>query len=105
MIGLAMLLLADFAVFQTGHDLAATCKKDRAACIRYVEGASDMISSLQAMKSIPTNVCLDPAASTTQLADITAGFLAENPEALDDPAGKLVWAALYGAFPCSNKGP
>ena len=104
MIGLAMLLLADFGVFQNGHDLAATCRKDRAACIRYVEGATDMISSFQAMKSIPTNVCLDAAVSTAQLADITTSFLAENPDGLDEPAGKLIWAALYAAFPCSNKG-
>ncbi len=104
MIGLVMLLLADFAVFQSGHDLAATCQKDRVACTRYVEGAADMISSLQAMKSIPTNICLDGSANAAQLADIVRGFLAENSQALDDPAGKLVWAALYGAFPCSQKG-
>ena len=104
MVGLVMLLLADFAVFQTGHDLAATCQRDRLACTRYVEGAADMITSFQAMKSIPTNICLDGSASGGQLTDIVRGFLAENPQALDDPAGKLVWAALYGVYPCSQKG-
>jgi hypothetical protein len=104
MIALMMLLMADFTTFHTGRDLSALCQKDRAACLSYVEGASDMINSLQAMKSIPTNICVDQAATGAELVDITRSFLAENPEALDDPAGKLVWAALYGAFPCSNKG-
>lgn len=104
MIGLVMLLMADFATFQTGHDLSATCQRDRAACLRYVEGAADMVSSLQALKSIPTNVCFDQSASSAQMVDIVRGFLADNPESLDEPAGKLVWAALYGAYPCSNKG-
>jgi hypothetical protein len=104
MIGLLMLLMADFTTFHTGRDLAALCQKDRAACLSYVEGASDMVSSLQAMKSIPTNVCVDPSATGAQLVDITRAFLADHSDSLDDDAGKLVWAALYGAFPCSNKG-
>lgn len=104
MIGLVTLLLADFATFQTGRDLAAICQKDRAACLRYVEGAADVISSFQAMKSIPTNICFDQSANSAQLADIVRGFLAENRDSLDEPAGKLIWAALYGAYPCSNRG-
>jgi hypothetical protein len=104
MIGLMMLLMANFTTFQTGRDLSVLCQKDRAGCLRYVEGASDMISSLQASQSMPTNICIDPAATGAQLVDVTTRFLAENPDALDDPAGKLVWAALYGAYPCSNKG-
>jgi hypothetical protein len=104
MIGLAMLLMADFTTFHTGRDLSTICQKDRAACTRYIEGASDMVSSLQAMKSMPTNVCVDPSATGAELVDITKTFLAEHSDSLDDDAGKLVWAALYGAFPCSNKG-
>ncbi len=104
MIGLMILMMADFTTFQTGRDLAATCKKDHVACMRYVEGAADMVSSLQAMKSMPTNVCLDPSANGAQLADVTIRFLADHQDSLDDDAGKLVWAALYGEFPCSNRG-
>ena len=104
MIALMMLMMANFTTFHTGRDLSALCQKDRAACLSYVEGASDMISSLQAMNSIPTNICVDPSATGAELVDITKTFLAEHSDSLDDDAGKLVWAALYGAFPCSNKG-
>jgi hypothetical protein len=104
MIGLAMLLMMDFSTFQTGRDLSVLCHKDRAACARYIEGASDMVGSLQAMQSMPTNICVDSSANNAQLVDTINSFLASHSDSLDDAAGKLVWAALYEEFPCSNKG-
>jgi hypothetical protein len=101
MIGLLMLLAdTSYSTFMTGKDLSAICHTNRAACIQYVEGASDMVSEYQASQATPKAVCFDPSATGDHLADITIKFLADHPDYFDDGAGGAVWSALYEAFPC-----
>jgi hypothetical protein len=101
MIGL-LILMADtsYSTFMTGKDLSAICHANRAACIQYVEGASDMVSGYQVSLATPKAVCVDPAATGEHLLDITIKFLANHPDYLDDGAGGVVWSALNEAYPC-----
>jgi hypothetical protein len=103
MIGL-LLLLAEMSTFTTGHDLSAVCRKDRAACLKYIEGGSDMISGLQSNRSMPSMVCVSSDATGPELVNLVSSFLTAHPESLDQGAGGLLWAALYDAYPCPRDG-
>ena len=99
-----LMLLADMTTFTTGQDLAAMCRKDRAACLRYIEGGSDMVTGLQANRSMPSMICVPASAAGPDLVNTVSAFLAAHPESLDQGAGGLLWAALYDAYPCPTDG-
>ena len=107
MIAPLMLMLmanAGITTYTNGHSLAALCHADLPACTRYIVGASDMISGLENEKSLPPMVCVGDNVTEVQLADVVTKFLAANPDSLDQGAGELIWAALYGSFPCPSNG-
>jgi hypothetical protein len=95
-----LMLLADMTTFTTGHDLAAVCKSDRAACLKYIEGAADMVTGLQGNRSMPSMICVPANATGPELVNIVSSFLANNRDSLDQGAGGLLWAALYDSYPC-----
>jgi hypothetical protein len=99
-----LMLLAEMTSFSTGQDLAAMCKKDRPACLKYIQGGSDMATGLQANRAMASMICVPPSASGNDLINDVSAFLAAHPEALDQSAGGLLWAALYDAFPCPSDG-
>lgn len=101
-----LMLMADAGIttFTDGHDLAGLCRVNRPACTRYVVGASDMISGLEVEKSLPAMICVGGNVTEAQLTDVVDRFLAANPDSLTQGAGQLIWAALYGSFPCPSNG-
>jgi hypothetical protein len=99
-----LMLLADMTSFTTGQDLSATCKKDRPACLRYIEGGSDMATGLQANRAMAPMICVPATATGNDLVNTVSAFLTAHPESLDQSAGGLLWAALYEAYPCPSNG-
>ncbi len=103
MIGLLMLIAdTSFSTFMTGKDLTTLCQTNRAACIHYLEGASDMINGFQSLKATPMAICMDTSVTGDQLMDVTVRFLADHADSLGEGSGRLIWPALYEAFPCAN---
>ena len=99
-----LMLLADMTTFTTGQDLAAVCRSDRAACLRYIEGASDMVTGLQANRSMASMICVPGSTTGAELVNNVSKFLAVHSDSLDQGAGGLLWAALYDAYPCPTSG-
>lgn len=49
---------------------------------------------------IPTRSCAPPWVAPTQLVEMTLRYLADHPEAVHDPADRLIGAAIVAAYPC-----
>ncbi len=99
-----LMLLADMASFSTGRDLAELCRKDQAACARYIEGGADMATGLQANRAMASMICVPASATGPELVRNVSAYLAAHPDVLDQSAGGLLWAGLYDMYPCPQNG-
>jgi len=99
-----LMLLADMASFSTGQDLLTLCRKDQAACLKYIEGGSDMATGLQANRAMASMICVPASVTGPELVKNVSAFLAAHPDSLDRSAGGLLWGALYDIYPCPQNG-
>ena len=84
------------AQWVTGTNLKEYCFSDSSkelegVCYGYVVGVAD---------SLDRSLCIPPAITRGQLADIVKKFLRTHPEKLQGSATTLVSEAIQGAFPC-----
>ena len=94
---------AQKAYFLTGNNLLDTCEESDGACLGYVMGVADRISSEQALPKAKQVICVPVEATGKQVKDVVVKYLRSQPEQRHLPAPALVWNALQKSFPCSKK--
>ena len=91
--------------FWTGNDLLEALNGnvvDQIAAKKYVAGASDTLSSLQALGKLPRQICTTTEVTDQQVADVAKQWLVNHPEARHAVAANLVHASMLTAFPCGK---
>ena len=102
---LALMVEPGIAGFTSGNDLLHMCQMPSPlACIRYIEGISDMQDALLIAKTDrrfhDTIACIPDGVSELQLRDVVLQYLVANPSTRHINAAVLAWMALRTSFPC-----
>jgi hypothetical protein len=98
------------AGFYSGNDLYDVCTAERGSkayvektyeCVAYVAGAVDAFNTTREANGLKS--CIPAGVTISQLKDVTANFLRDNPADRNRSASALVFAATRKAWPCSKK--
>ncbi len=96
-LGLTFSAVPAHAEWMSGNELHETCASgsavDKALCLSYVMGVLDGARFLDQPLKTPTG------ATGGQVRDVVSKYLANHPESREQPARKLVKAAVVDAWP------
>ncbi len=99
--------------WETGNDLFDHCTADTNSvqysfCIAYIEGAVDMIGSLQGAVAATDDksfwklnaICVPNAATIGQIVDVVIKYMKDHPEQRADKAGWIITRSLLQVWSC-----
>jgi hypothetical protein len=88
---------------ESGNAFLERCgKEQREPCRAYVSGLVDGIM-VAAMATKSDLLCIPPGVTTSQVHDIVADFIRDNPPMRHLRTDELAYQALGKAFPCPTK--